>query len=147
MVDRKKSKKDGAKEAFAEMAEAEWAIMKVVWEKQPCSAGAVQEVLAQSRNWAYSTVKTTMDRMVKKGFLEITRIRNLQLFSAKISKVQATREEFQKMLARAFDGALTPLMQYVIEHEDLSAGEIKELREMVAKARMKKKAKEIRQKG
>jgi BlaI family penicillinase repressor len=114
-----------------ELTEAEWDIMKVVWDKEPCAAGTVQETLAQSRDRAYSTVKTTMDRMVDKGFLQIERIRNLQLFRSCISEVDARRGEFRKMLKRAFDGALTPMMQFLIEHEGLSKEEASRLRELV----------------
>ncbi len=106
----RKLKKPNRRKPFVELTEAEWEIMKVVWEKEPCAAGTVQEMLAQSRDWAYSTVKTTMDRMVEKGFLTIKRIRNLQLFHPCISEVDAKRGEFRKMLKRAFDCALTPMM-------------------------------------
>jgi len=121
-----------------ELTEAEWEIMKVIWEKEPCAAGTVQETLAQSRDRAYSTVKTTMDRMVEKGFLEIERIRNLQLFRSCISEVDARRGEFRKMLKRAFDGALTPMMQFLIEHEGLSKEEASQLRKLVNMAETKK---------
>jgi BlaI family penicillinase repressor len=114
-----------------ELTEAEWDIMKVVWEKEPCAAGTVQETLTQTRDRAYSTVKTTMDRMVEKGFLQIERIRNLQLFKSCISEVDARRGEFRKMLKRAFDGALTPMMQFLIEHEGLSKEEASQLRKLV----------------
>jgi BlaI family transcriptional regulator, penicillinase repressor len=124
-----------------ELTEAEWEIMKVIWEKEPCAAGTVQEGLAGSRDWAYSTVKTTMDRMVEKGFLKIERIRNLQLFSSCISEVEARRGEFRRMLKRAFDGALTPMMQFLIEHEGLSAEEASKLRELVNRAEGGKEAK------
>lgn len=116
-----------------ELTEAEWEIMKIVWEKEPCAAGTVQETLAGSRNWAYSTVKTTMDRMVEKGLLEIERIRNLQLFKSRVSEVDAKRGEFRKMLKRAFDGALTPMMQFLIEHEGISAEDAAQLRNLVEK--------------
>ena len=116
-----------------ELTEAEWEIMKIVWEKEPCAAGTVQETLAGSRNRAYSTVKTTMDRMVEKGLLEIERIRNLQLFKSRVSEVDAKRGEFRKMLKRAFDGALTPMMQFLIEHEGISAEDAAHLRKLVAK--------------
>jgi len=116
-----------------ELTEAEWKIMKIVWEKEPCAAGTVQETLAGSRNRAYSTVKTTMDRMVEKGLLEIERIRNLQLFKSRVSEVDAKRGEFRKMLKRAFDGALTPMMQFLIEHEGISAEDAAQLRKLVAK--------------
>ena len=116
-----------------ELTEVEWEIMKVVWEKEPCAAGTVQETLSGNRNRAYSTVKTTMDRMVEKGFLEIDKIRNLQLFKSRISEVDAKRGEFRRMLKRAFNGALTPMMQFLIEHEGLSKEEASQLRMLVDK--------------
>ena len=122
-----------------ELTEAEWDIMKIVWEKEPCAAGTVQETLAQSRDRAYSTVKTTMDRMAEKGFLEIKRIRNLQLFKSCVSEVDARRGEFRKMLKRAFDGALTPMMQFLFEHEALSKEEASQLRTLVEKQKTERK--------
>jgi len=107
--------------------------MSVVWEKEPCAAGTVQEALARSRDWAYATVKITMDRMVKKGFLEISKIRNLQLFRS-FSEVEARRGELRKMLKRGFGGALTPMLKFLIEHEGLSKKEAGQLREFVNKA-------------
>jgi len=130
--------KNKTKKTNVELTEAEWEIMKVVWEKEPCAAGTVQESLANSRDWAYSTVKTTMDRMVEKGFLKIERIRNLQLFSCSITEIDAKRGEFRKMLKRAFDGALTPMMQFLIEHEGLSKKQASQLRKLADKAKTEK---------
>ena len=118
-------------QARYELTEAEWAIMRCVWDKEPCTAGMVQESLAKSKGWAYSTVKTTMDRMVKKSLLFPERIRNLQLFRSNISREQAQKGEFQKMLSRAFNGALTPMMQFLLENEGISKGELDELRQMI----------------
>lgn len=134
----KKLKKPIQQRSAVELTEAEWEIMKVLWEKQPCAAGTVQETLAKTRDWAYSTVKTTMDRMVEKGFLKIEKIRNLQLFSCCISEVDAKRGEFRKMLKRAFDGALTPMMQFLIEHEGISKEQASQLRKLVNKTGNKK---------
>ncbi len=117
-----------------EITEAEWAIMKVVWKHQPCAAGTVQEALAENLGWAYSTVKTTMDRMVGKGLLQIQKIRNLQLFSAQIDRKQAATWEFRRMLSRAFDGAMGPMMQHLVENEHLSSDEFDQLRRMVDEA-------------
>ena len=134
----KKVKRYREQKSAVELTEAEWEIMKVVWEKEPCPAGTVQETLAKSRERAYSTVKTTMDRMVEKDFLKIERIRNLQLFRSCISEVDAKRGEFRKMLKRAFDGALTPMMQFLIEHEGLSKEEASHLRKLVDLTESKK---------
>jgi len=134
MARSKPNKKSEQTKFNAELTEAEWIIMKVVWENEPCAAGTVQEALANSKDWAYSTIKTTMDRMANKGFLKIQKIRNLQLFSSVISEVDAKRGEFRKMLKRAFDGALTPMMQFLIEHEGLSKEQASQLRKLVNKA-------------
>jgi len=134
----RKDRHSRADKPAVELTEAEWEIMKVVWAKQPCAAGTVQEELAKSRSRAYSTVKTLMDRMVEKGWLRIEKIRNLQLFRACISEVDARRGEFRKMLQRAFDGALTPMVQFLIEHEGLSKEEASQLRELVDRAEGKR---------
>jgi len=128
-------KPSGDHAGLPDLTEAEWAIMKVVWMKQPCAAGTVQEALEKSRGWAYSTVKTTMDRMAAKGLLATQRIRNLQLFTARISEPQARRGELRKMLQRAFDGALAPFLQFLAENENLSDREMQQLRQLVRKAR------------
>ena len=125
---------DGGENGPVGLTEAEWDIMRVVWREGPCAAGTVQERLQATRNWAYSTVKTTMDRMVRKGLLDTHSIRNLQLFSAAVTEDQAKRGEVRRTLRRAFDGALTPMMQFLIEDEGLSAEELGRLREMLEEA-------------
>lgn len=135
----KKRKAGRRKKTVAELTEAEWEIMQVVWEKEPCAAGTVQEALTATRDWCYATVKLTMDRMVAKGFLQIERIRNLQLFHSCISEVEARRGELRKMLARAFGGVLKPMLKFLIEHEGLSKEDAAELREFVNKAGKGKK--------
>lgn len=135
-------KKANSKKPVAELTEAEWEIMKIVWDKEPCAAGTVQEELAQNKDRAYSTIKTTMDRMVEKGFLRIERIRNLQLFKSCINEIDAKRGEFRKMLKRAFDGALTPMMQFLLEHEGLTRNEAQQLRELINKNQTKNKSEE-----
>ncbi len=138
MARSKPNKKSEQTKFNAELTEAEWIVMKVIWENEPCAAGTVQEALSNSKDWAYSTVKTTMDRMANKGFLKIQKIRNLQLFSSAISEVDAKWGEFRKMLKRAFDGALLPMMQFLIEHEGLSKAESAQLRKLVNKVKNKK---------
>jgi predicted transcriptional regulator len=58
-------------------------------------------------------------------------IRNLTLFSAQISRADAQRSELRRMIGRAFDGALTPLIQFLAEEEELTRDEIAELRKLI----------------
>lgn len=116
------------------LTEGEWAIISAVWDNEPCAAPTVQETLEGERKWSYSTVKTMMDRMVQKGFLKTERIRNLILYRSTITRKEAQRGEIMRTVKRAFDGALTPMMQFLLEGGELSEKELAELERMVAKA-------------
>ena len=75
----------------AELTEAEWAIIKAVWEHEPCAAPAIQEALHKSREWTYSTVRTLMDRMVAKRLLTAEKIRNLTLYRSAVTRAEAQK--------------------------------------------------------
>lgn len=119
------------------LTDVEWAIMGALWQHEPCTAGTVQEALQVAHGWAYSTVKTTMDRMVAKGLLATHSIRNLQMFVPRITRTEAKRAELRRVLSRAFNGALTPMIQFLVEDEGLSADELKQLRKLLDRPKEK----------
>ena len=122
-----------------ELTEAEWEIIQVVWEHEPCAAPTVQEELAARKQWTYSTVKTLMDRMVAKGLLTTERIRNLMLYRSAISRQDAQRGELMKAVKRAFGGAFTPMMQFMLESDALSQKELDDLETMIRRKRKQDK--------
>jgi BlaI family penicillinase repressor len=124
-----------------ELTEAEWAIVKAVWDNEPCAAPSVQEALEKQKGWTYSTVKTIMDRMVAKGLLRTERIRNLILYRSAVTKQQAQSGEIMRAVKRAFDGALTPMMQFLLDNSSLSAEQLDELEAMVQSQKSKVKGK------
>ena len=127
-----------------ELTEGEWAIIQVVWEKEPCTAPTIQEELEARKNWHYSTVKTLMDRMVTKGLLTTERIRNIILYSSAITRVQAQKGEIMRAVKRAFDGALTPMMQFMLDEHKLSQKQLAELESLIRKRRKKGTARKKR---
>ena len=123
-----------------ELTEGEWAIIQAVWENEPCAAPTVQEELETRKNWTYSTVKTMMDRMVTKGLLKTERIRNLILYRSVITRIQAQKSEIMRTVKRAFDGALTPMMQFLLDNHKLSQKQLNELERLIKKKRVKGRA-------
>ena len=119
-----------------ELTEGEWAIIQAVWDKQPCAAPTVQEELEDVKKWSYSTVKTMMDRMVTKGLLTTTRIRNLMLYSAAITRKEAQRGEVMRAVKRAFNGAFTPMMQFMLDNSELTTEQLAELETLIKKKRI-----------
>jgi len=123
-----------------ELTEGEWAIIQAVWENEPCAAPTVQEELETRKNWTYSTVKTMMDRMVTKGLLKTERMRNLILYRSVITRIQAQKSEIMRTVKRAFDGALTPMMQFLLDNHKLSQKQLNELERLIKKKRVKGRA-------
>jgi BlaI family penicillinase repressor len=124
-----------------ELTEGEWVIVRAVWDNEPCAAPTVQEALEKQKGWTYSTVKTMMDRMTAKGLLETERIRNLILYRSAITKQEAQDSEIMRAVKRAFDGALTPMMQFLLDNNNLSEGELAELEAMIKSKKGKGKRK------
>jgi BlaI family penicillinase repressor len=118
-----------------ELSEGQWAIMKVVWKLQPCAAPTVQEALLKSRQWSYSTVRTLMDRMVPQGLLTAEKIRHLTLYRAAITPQEAQRGEVLYALKHAFNGALTPMMQCLLDRHDVTLEQLSELEKFIEKKR------------
>lgn len=119
-----------------ELTEAEWSIIKAVWENEPCAAPTIQEKLFRSTAWTYSTVRTLMDRMVTKGLLTAEKIRNLTLYRSAVTRGQAQRSELRYALRNAFNGAFTPMVQCLLDSKDLTASDLEEI-EALIKARRK----------
>jgi BlaI family penicillinase repressor len=119
-----------------ELTEAEWSIIKAVWETDSCTAPAIQEKLLKPMGWTYSTVRTLMDRMVVKGVLRARKEGKLTIYQSAVTRAQAQRGELIYTLKHAFNGALTPMVQCLLDNNDLDAAELAKIEEMI-KARKK----------
>jgi BlaI family penicillinase repressor len=115
-----------------ELTEAEWTIIKAIWEKEPCTAPEIQEKLHKQTSWTYSTVRTFMDRMVAKGLLSAKKERNLTLYSSAVTRAQAQRGELLYALKNAFNGALSPMLECLLDTKDLSQEELDKLKQLIA---------------
>ena len=123
-----------------ELTEAEWSVIKAIWESEPCTAPAIQEKLFKPTGWTYSTVRTLMDRMVAKGVLKARKEGKLTIYHSAVTRVEAQHGELFYALKHAFNGALTPMVQCLLESRDLDAGELAQLEAMIkAKKKSAKK--------
>ena len=123
-----------------ELTGAEWAIIKAVWDNEPCTAPAIQEKLFPETQWTYSTARTLMDRMVAKGLLTAEKKGKITQFRSAVTREQAQRGELLYALKHAFNGALTPMVQCLLESRDLNATELAELESLIeAKKKSAKK--------
>ena len=123
-----------------ELTEAEWSIIKAVWEQEPCTAPAIQEKLHRATDWTYSTVRTLMDRMVVKGVLNARKEGKLTIYHSVVTRAQAQRGELFYALKHAFNGALTPMVQCLLENNDLDVDELEKLESFIKAKRKSAKS-------
>ena len=126
------------RKADIELTEAEWTLINAIWETEPCAAPAIQEKLFRKTGWHYSTVRTLMDRMVTKQLLTAEKAGKLTLYRSAVTRAQAQRGELLYALKHAFNGALTPMVQCLLDSNELSADELARI-EALIKARKKSK--------
>lgn len=122
-----------------ELTSAEWAVVKAIWEKEPCTAPEVLERLADRTDWTYSTVRTLMDRMVAKGLLAVRKEGKLSWFESRVNREQAQRGELLYALKHAFDGATAPLVRCLLDSRGLSEKELDELDALIRERRRSRK--------
>ena len=114
-----------------ELTESEWSVIKAVWDAEPCTAPTIQEKLFKPTGWHYSTVRTLMDRMVSKGVLKAKKQGKLTIYQSAVTRAQAQSGELFYALKHAFNGALTPMVQCLLENNDVDAGELAKLEALI----------------
>jgi BlaI family penicillinase repressor len=113
------------------ISEAEWDVMKVVWDHEPVAASDVADRLAVERDWHPQTVKTMLTRLVGKGALAYKAEGKRYLYRARISRDACIRHESRSFLSRVFDGSVTPAVVHLLTHSKLSDDELKQLRRLL----------------
>jgi predicted transcriptional regulator len=122
-----------ARKKSPHLTEAELRLMDVVWDKSSATVAEVAEALPKSLGLAYNTVLTTLRILEEKGYLRHTTAKEGRAFiySARISREQASRSAVHHLLRRFFGDSAEALVLNLIEDERLSDAELKRVRELL----------------
>src|ERR1700691_6535133 len=116
------------------LSRLELQIMETLWKRGPCSIREIQEAFPESRRPAYTTVQTTVYRLLegKKAVKIVRRISNANIFDAAISRDDAGRRLMDDALA-LFGGRTKPVMSHLVESGKLTLEDLKEAEEAIRK--------------
>jgi len=114
------------------ISESEWRVMNMVWERSPIAAADMVEALSRQNAWHSRTVRTLLDRLVKKGALKTTVDGKRYLYEPRVSMEACVRRESRSFLQRVFGGEPAPMIQYLVKESNLSPDEIKELKQLLS---------------
>src|ERR1041385_243143 len=113
------------------ISDAEWLLMKVLWNKSPLPASEIIEALEKSERWAPKTVKTLLNRLIKKGALGFEQEGRAYLYRPLVSESACTTAASEAFLSRVFGGSLQPMLAHFVEEKRLSPKEMKELKRLL----------------
>jgi predicted transcriptional regulator len=110
---------------------AESRIMEALWARSPLTADEVVAAVAEPQGWGEATVKTLINRLLKRKAIKSERIDGRVRYVPVLSRAAYVQAESQGLLDRLFEGRLTPLVAHFAEHRALKPDEIKRLRRLL----------------
>lgn len=115
------------------ISEAEWEVMNVLWKKAPLTANEVIYSLQKQTDWAPKTVRTLLDRLVKKKVVGVNKEQKIYTFFPYFSQDDCQHAEAQTFIKRIYGGTLKSMLVQFIQEKSLSEEDIKELRSILDK--------------
>jgi BlaI family penicillinase repressor len=114
-----------------ELTEAEWRVMNALWEAGPSTTRALHERLHGETAWAYTTLKTLLERLQAKGAVTARRDAGADVYTSAVPRANARGTAVRRLLSRAFGGAAGELAHFLIGNEQLSERERRDLRRLL----------------
>jgi BlaI family transcriptional regulator, penicillinase repressor len=113
--------------AHPKLSKLELQIMETLWSRGPCSIREIQEAFPESNRPAYTTIQTTVYRLLegKHAVKIVKRISNANIFDAAITRDDAGRKLFDDLLA-LFGGRTKPVMAHLVKTGQLTLADIQE---------------------
>lgn len=114
------------------LTEAEFRIMDVLWKLGSATVQEVQDRIPVSL--AYNSVLTTVRILEKKGYVKHVKDGRAHVYQPLVERDAATRSAVRHLVGRFFRNSHEALVLNILQDEDISAAELKRLREMLARS-------------
>lgn len=114
------------------ITEAESQIMQALWRKTPLTADEIVADVRARQPWAEATVKTLINRLLKKKAIRSERVDGRHQYVALVDHANYVQDESQGLLDRLFEGQLAPLVAHFAQNRKLKPDEIARLKKLIA---------------
>lgn len=113
------------------ISEAESRIMDVLWDRHPLTAEEVIAALAEREAWQEPTIKTLLNRLLKKGAIAAERDGRRYQYRPLLQRADYVHEESRSLLDRLYGGQVSALVAHFSQSKALSKQEIDEIRALI----------------
>jgi BlaI family penicillinase repressor len=113
------------------ISEAESVVMEVIWRSSPIATEDVMAALEPRGKWQESTVKTLINRLLKKGAISARKDGRRYLYSPLLKRKAWVSSESTGFLNRLFDGRIAPLVAHFSQQRKLGKIDIADLKRLI----------------
>jgi BlaI family penicillinase repressor len=113
------------------ISDAEWTVMKAIWQLKTATARQVVEALAGDALWKPKTIHTLLSRLVQKGALMTDKPGREYLFRPVLTEQECRLAASRSFISRVFDGKIAPFLACFLAEDKLSRKEIEELKTII----------------
>lgn len=114
-----------------QLTPAELEVMKVLWTGDGLSAREIHQRLGEQQQWAYSTTRTTVERMVRKGLVQKNAFHGLHIYSASVSRARGLARMVRDFATQVLESSHVPVVSLFTDSGNLTEDEIEELRQLL----------------
>jgi len=118
---------------ITEISKTEFEVLEVLWLQHPASANEIIAKLNENKEWHEKTVKTLLNRMVKKGAVGFEKQQRTYIYTPLLERDSYTLKESKSLLERMFSGKIAPLVAGFAKSDELSKQDISELKQLIDK--------------
>lgn len=118
--------------ALPQISEAEFQVMKIVWEHAPVSTNQVTEYLVRTTKWSPKTIQTMLKRLVQKKALTYDKEGRVFIYTPLIGQQDYVNQESRHFLQRFYNGNVVSMVTAFMDMEELSQQEVDELKELLS---------------
>jgi BlaI family penicillinase repressor len=115
------------------ITDAEWNVMRIVWERGSATANEVVQALEGAMHWKPKTIHTLLRRLTDKGALDYEKSGREFVFRPLVAERDCQLAESRSFLDRVFGGGVAPMVAAFVEQERLTPEEIAELKRILGK--------------
>lgn len=113
------------------ISSAESIVMEALWRRAPLSAEEVAAEVADAQDWGEATVKTLLNRLLKKQAIAAERDGRRYLYRPVLQRADYVSAESKSLIDRLFNGRLSSLVTHFSESENLSDEDVAELKRLI----------------
>ncbi|WP_019026394.1 BlaI/MecI/CopY family transcriptional regulator [Colwellia piezophila] len=133
---------------MTEISNAEFEVLEALWQSYPASANDIIAKLNESAStnvngnntddnnqeklWHDKTVKTLLNRLVKKQAVGFEKQQRHYLYSPLLEREAYTLKESKSLIERMFSGKLAPLVAGFAKQNDLNKDDISALKSLIS---------------